>query len=182
MVRSFSRRRLMPLLPLLVATVAGCFGAASALYSKRSGVETLSAAEFDERVIHHDGISVVQFYAPWCGHSKNIVPEYRKAAAALKGVARVYAVDGDAEKQLSGKYDIKGFPTIKFFVGDKKKPVDHNGGRTASAIVDGLLSAARSAAQAKLGGGSGSGSGSGSRPGSGQGQAPEPTPAATSLS
>jgi hypothetical protein len=39
-----------------------------------------------------------------------------------------------ANKPLAGKYGIKGFPTIKLFVGTSDKPKDYNGERTAKAM------------------------------------------------
>ena len=51
-----------------------------------------------------------------------------------QGIATVAAVDCDAEanKQLCGRYEIRGFPTIKVFPGDKSKggnktPTDYQG-------------------------------------------------------
>lgn len=43
-------------------------------------------------------------------------------------------VDGDAHKDLSQKFGIGGFPTIKFFDGTSKDPVDYNGGRDLESL------------------------------------------------
>ena len=48
-------------------------------------------------------------------------------------------VDGDAKKnaELVKRYDVSGFPTIKFFSKDSKdKPLDYDGGRTEADFVD----------------------------------------------
>jgi protein disulfide-isomerase A6 len=82
---------------------------------------------------------ILELFAPWCGHCKNLAPEYAKAAASLEGLVRVAAIDCDvdANKQLCALHDVKGFPTIKFFPGGLKTvPEDYNGPRTAAAIVD----------------------------------------------
>jgi len=65
----------------------------NALYSKSSGVVDLNPNNFDSKVKNSDGVWVVEFYAPWCGHCKQLVPEYTKAAKALK-VTITYNLDG----------------------------------------------------------------------------------------
>ena len=65
--------------------------------------------------------------APWCGHCKNLAPEWAKAATALKGIVKLGALDADAHGQFAGQYGIKGFPTIKVFGTDKNKPTDYQG-------------------------------------------------------
>jgi thioredoxin-like negative regulator of GroEL len=50
--------------------------------------------------------------APWCGHCKNLAPEWKKAAGELKGVAKLGAVDSTVHQRISSKYTIKGYPTI----------------------------------------------------------------------
>ena len=136
---------------------------AGGMYSKSSMVVDMNEKEFKETVLKDkDGIWLVEFYAPWCGHCKALAPEYRKAAKALKGIAKIGAVDADAEKALAGKYQVQGFPTIKIFSTDKKNPKPYNGQRTARGLVDGLLAEYRSVVNSRLGGGGGGGGGSAS--------------------
>ncbi len=40
----------------------------------------------------------------------------------------------DAHQSVGQPYDVKGFPTIKFFGNDKSKPMDYNSGRDADSI------------------------------------------------
>ena len=54
------------------------------MYSPSSGVVDLTPNNFDSKVINGDGIWIVEFYAPWCGHCQQLKPEYEKAALALK--------------------------------------------------------------------------------------------------
>ncbi|MCL4121977.1 UNVERIFIED_CONTAM: hypothetical protein GTU68_058655 [Idotea baltica] len=136
---------------------------ASALYSAGSGVIDLNPSNF-QKVLNSDQIWVVEFYAPWCGHCKNLVPEYQKAAIGLKGVVKVGAINVDEHKSLGGQYGVKGFPTIKIFGLNKQKPEDYNGQRTAQGIIDHCMKLVREKVNVQSGksssdGGSGGGSG-----------------------
>ena len=91
----------------LVAVLAAVAHSASALYSKSSGVVDLNPNNFENRVTDSDGVWVVEFYAPWCGHCKSFAPEYQKAAKALKGIIGVGAVDCDQHKSLCGQYGVQ---------------------------------------------------------------------------
>ncbi|KAG6465026.1 hypothetical protein O3G_MSEX014886 [Manduca sexta] len=121
----------------------------SALYDSSSDVVELTPSNFDRLVINSDEVWIVEFFAPWCGHCKNLVPEYKKAARALKGIVKVGAVDADNHKSLSQKYGVTGFPTIKIFTGSKHTP--YQGQRTAEAFVDAALKAAKERAYDNLG-------------------------------
>ncbi len=111
----------------------------AALYGPKSDVIQAGDNDFKNLVLKEPGVVIVEFYAPWCGHCKQLTPEYEKAAATLKGVAKVVAVDATAHQSLAQKYQIQGFPTLKIFGADKKSPVDYQGERSANAIVSEVM-------------------------------------------
>lgn len=98
----------------------------------------------------------VEFYAPWCGHCKNLAPSWEKAAKTLKGVVNVGAVDMTTDESVGAPYGIQGFPTIKFFGFDKSKPADYQGSRDADGIVNYGLEKVNSEVRKRMKGGASS--------------------------
>jgi len=78
--------------------------------------------------------SMVEFFAPWCGHCKKLAPEYEEAASTFKGRAGFAAVDGTEEEMLSRVYGIQGYPTLKWFFRGRVAS-DYSGPRTGEAIT-----------------------------------------------
>lgn len=143
----------------LLALVGG--SSVNALYSKSSPVKLLAGNDFTKEVINSEGLAMVEFFASWCGHCKQLAPEYEKAAKALKGIVSFVAVEDQATMQA---YGVQGFPTLKWFGENKKSAEDYNGARTAKGLVDFALQKVSSLAGKRLGqkvdaGSSGSGSG-----------------------
>uniref|UniRef100_A0A7S1TEC0 protein disulfide-isomerase n=1 Tax=Compsopogon caeruleus TaxID=31354 RepID=A0A7S1TEC0_9RHOD len=101
-------------------------------------VVKLSDGNFEEVVLNSDADVLVEFFAPWCGHCKQLTPIYEKLATAYEGEPgiTIAALDADAHKELGTKYGVTGFPTIKFFPkGASKEPVDYSGGRDLESFV-----------------------------------------------
>lgn len=97
-------------------------------------VVVLGASNFTEVVNSHKFV-LVEFYAPWCGHCQTLAPEYAKAATILKDDGAVLAkVDATVHSDLSQQFQVRGFPTLLFFVNGKQKL--YNGGRKVHDIVD----------------------------------------------
>jgi len=112
-------------------------------YGKGDNVQTFSdRADFRKKVLESDSLWLVQFYAPWCGHCKNIAPAYKEAARILKGIVSIGAVDAATDgpqKGIASQYGISGFPTIKFFGHDKKHPTAYEGGRDTQSMIQGAM-------------------------------------------
>ncbi|KAK8041279.1 protein disulfide-isomerase erp38 protein [Apiospora phragmitis] len=111
-------------------------GLAAAVAAK-SAVLDLVPDNFDKVVLKSGKPTLVEFFAPWCGHCKNLAPVYEELAgvfAASKDV-QIAKVDADAEKSLGKRFGVQGFPTLKFFDGKSDKPEDYNGGRDLDSLT-----------------------------------------------
>ena len=99
-------------------------------------VYTLTSSSFAADIQEHP-LTLVEFFAPWCGHCKALAPNYEAAAkrlAADSSPAVLAAVDCTVEKDLCSQYGVKGFPTLKLFRASASNPTDYTGGRTADDI------------------------------------------------
>lgn len=120
---------------LIIATCLMLFNLAFGLYSDNGPVVKLTQANFKDLVLNDKNTFwLVEFYAPWCGHCKSLAPSWELAAKQLKGVVKVGAVDMTTDEGVGRPYDIKGFPTLKFFGDNKNSPIAYESGRDADSI------------------------------------------------
>ena len=66
----------------------------------------LTKDNFKKLVIDSDDLWLVEFFAPWCGHCKNLAPAWEEAAGKLKGVVRVGAVDMTTDQDVGAPYNV----------------------------------------------------------------------------
>jgi len=106
---------------------------------KPVGVLSLTADNFDAELAKKP--LAVKFFAPWCGHCKRLAPTWVEFAEANADAEFVVAeVDCTVQKELCHKFDVHGYPTIKYLV-KGENAVEYHGARTKEALqtwADGL--------------------------------------------
>ena len=96
-------------------------------------------AAFDAAVPHATRSAFVLFYAPWCGHCKALKPTWSQFAAKHKDskellVAEVDCTDSKGGEAICERYDVEGFPTIKYFDAGESEPEDFEDERGIEAL------------------------------------------------
>lgn len=102
-----------------------------------SAVLDLIPSNFDDVVLKSGKPALVEFFAPWCGHCKNLAPVYEELASSFefaKDKVTIAKVDADAEKDLGRRFGVQGFPTLKWFDGKSDEPQDYNSGRDLESL------------------------------------------------
>lgn len=84
--------------------------------------------------VRNNGVWLVMFYAPWCGHCKTLEPIWNQVAQSLVDTnIRVGRLDCTRFTSVATEFSVRGFPTILFIKGHKT--VEYKGDRLREDIV-----------------------------------------------
>jgi len=75
----------------------------------------LSDATFEQSVEKGKGVTLVDFWAEWCGPCKSIAPIVEQIASENDGKLTVGKLDVDANIDTPSKYGVRGIPTLILF-------------------------------------------------------------------
>jgi len=73
----------------------------------------LNSSNFDSTIAN--GVTLVDFWAPWCGPCRMIAPIIEELAEDFEGKATIAKVNTDEEQDIAIKYGIRSIPTLLFF-------------------------------------------------------------------
>jgi thioredoxin 1 len=77
----------------------------------------LTDANFQETVLDSDKLSVVDFWAEWCGPCRMITPIIEDVANEYDGAVNIGKVNVDHNSDVSMKYQVRSIPTILLIKG-----------------------------------------------------------------
>jgi len=96
----------------------------------KTGVKVLVSTNFDEVALDKTKDVLVEFYAPWCGHCKQLVPIYDELGENYKDSETVVIAKMDSTANELEHTKVQSFPTIKLWKKETNEVVDYNGERT----------------------------------------------------
>lgn len=77
----------------------------------------LQDANFDQEMSQIEELTVVDFWAPWCGPCRTVAPVIEELAEEMKGKVRFAKVNVDESQEIAKRYGVRSIPTIGFFLG-----------------------------------------------------------------
>jgi len=83
------------------------------------GPMKLTDANFKEKVLQADKLTIVDFWATWCGPCQRVGPVIEELAKEYNGKINVGKVDVDQNPQLAYQYHISSIPLVLFIKNGK---------------------------------------------------------------
>lgn len=78
----------------------------------------LNDSDFDQTIAK--GVTLVDFYADWCGPCRMIAPIMDELSKDYQGKATIAKVDVDNAQNTAAKYSVTSIPTVIMFVDGKE--------------------------------------------------------------
>jgi len=98
-------------------------------------VKVVVSKTFKREVMEGENDVLVKFYAPWCGHCKELAPRYEALAAKLQHATKLVIAKVNSEENEMQDVVVEGFPTIRLYAqGKKNEPIEYTGERSTEAI------------------------------------------------
>jgi len=91
----------------------------------------LNNSNFESTI--NEGVTLVDFWAPWCGPCRMVAPIIEELAEDFDGKATIAKVNTDEEQDIAIKFGIRSIPTLLFF--KDGKVVDQMIGAAGKAVI-----------------------------------------------
>lgn len=99
-------------------------------------VAVVVGENFKEVVLDDTKDVLIEFYAPWCGHCKSLIPTWNQLGSAFKGVPSIVIAKTDATaNDYPAGFQVTGFPSIQLVQSKGNNVVKYKGDRSFDAFV-----------------------------------------------
>jgi thioredoxin 1 len=75
---------------------------------------------FEQEIMQHEGLSLVDFWAPWCGPCRMVGPIIEQLADDFQGQVKVAKINVDEAPQAPNRFGVRGIPTVILFKGGQE--------------------------------------------------------------
>ena len=72
----------------------------------------ITAANFENEILHSDKPILLDFYADWCGPCKMLSPVLHELAEEKSGTLKVGKVNVDEQPDLAAEFGVMSIPTL----------------------------------------------------------------------
>lgn len=83
--------------------------------AESKNVMTATDTNFESDVLKSGQLTLVDFWAEWCGPCKMLAPTIDSLADQFQGKVKVYKMNVDQNPETPTRYHIRGIPTVILF-------------------------------------------------------------------
>jgi thioredoxin 1 len=76
---------------------------------------TITDDNFATEIEGNQGLSMIDFWAAWCGPCRMVAPIVEQLAGEYEGQVKVGKVDVDQNQRTAARFNIRSIPSILFF-------------------------------------------------------------------
>jgi thioredoxin 1 len=80
-----------------------------------ANIKEITDANFQSEIVDNNGLSMVDFWAEWCGPCRIIAPFVEDLAAEYAGRVTVGKLDVDSNQRTAAQFGVRSIPTVLFF-------------------------------------------------------------------
>lgn len=81
-------------------------------------IQYLNDDNFDDEI--SSGVTLVDFYADWCGPCRMIAPIVEELSSELDGKAKIAKLDIESAQKVTSNYGVTSIPTLVLFKDGKE--------------------------------------------------------------